>query len=318
MVSDQLGTPRMVIDKTGSLAGVVRHDYFPFGEEIQPDGSWRNSAHGYGAVDNVRQKFTGKERDDETGLDYFLARYYAAQQGRFTSVDLGPFTPADPQNWNRYTYVQNNPLKFRDPSGNTLTINGDDAQQLVTELERLTGYKLNRNAKTGVVTIDRKVKRKMEGTSKALAGKLDTVIRDTSVNEKINVVNDNKAPKVYMDSFPKRAFDIDDYNAAKKDAPEFAAAQLGHVLEEYYEADKKYSELSEDDQYKKAHDDAKAFESQVLSDFTGRTEQKRTNEALSPTTIRYIYTSIQYDVEVKSEIGPGHNTVVGVTTKKRK
>ena len=129
LVTDQLGTPRMVIDKTGSLSGVKRHDYFPFGEEIGADNSWRTSAHGYGAGDGVRQKFTGHERDNETGLDYVQARYYGSAPGRFTSVD--PYNPVvdidkeeafkeylgQPQNWNRYAYVWNNPLKYTDPFG---------------------------------------------------------------------------------------------------------------------------------------------------------------------------------------------------------
>jgi RHS repeat-associated protein len=85
LVSDQLGTPRMVFDQTGSLANVSRHDYLPFGEEVP--STLRTGIPGYGANANVRQKFTSKERDNETGLDYFLARYYSSTQGRFSSVD---------------------------------------------------------------------------------------------------------------------------------------------------------------------------------------------------------------------------------------
>jgi len=67
----------------------------------------------------VRQELTSKERDIETGLDYFGARYYANTQGRFTSPDE-PFWDQDkiePQSWNLYSYVQNNPLGFIDPTG---------------------------------------------------------------------------------------------------------------------------------------------------------------------------------------------------------
>jgi RHS repeat-associated protein len=60
---------------------------------------------------------TSKERDNETGLDYFEARYFGSAQGRFTSPDpLGGHTE-DPQTLNRYTYVRNSPLVFTDPSG---------------------------------------------------------------------------------------------------------------------------------------------------------------------------------------------------------
>ena len=63
LVTDQLGTPRMVFDQSGSLATVKRHDYAPFGEELF-NGA-RTTALGYGASDGVRQKFTQKERDIE-------------------------------------------------------------------------------------------------------------------------------------------------------------------------------------------------------------------------------------------------------------
>lgn len=68
------------------------------------------------------QKFTGKERDSETGLDYFGARYFSGAQGRWTSADT-PFVDqhtTDPQSWNLYTYVRNNPLAHVDPDGNEL------------------------------------------------------------------------------------------------------------------------------------------------------------------------------------------------------
>jgi RHS repeat-associated protein len=125
LVADQLGTPRMVFDQTGSLANVSRHDYLPFGEELfggppsQPGAGGRTTTMGYTASDNVRQKFTQKERDNETGLDYFIERYYASAQGRFISVDpLGSSAIiADPQSFNRYVYVLNNPLRYIDPYG---------------------------------------------------------------------------------------------------------------------------------------------------------------------------------------------------------
>lgn len=64
-------------------------------------------------------KFTGKERDSETGLDYFGARYYGSSLGRFTSPDpmLNSAKPWDPQSWNRYAYALNNPLAIVDPTG---------------------------------------------------------------------------------------------------------------------------------------------------------------------------------------------------------
>ncbi len=67
-------------------------------------------------------KFTGKERDGETGLDWFGTRYLSSAQGRFTSPDK-PFVDQsvfDPQSWNLYSYTRNNPLKYVDRTGEAI------------------------------------------------------------------------------------------------------------------------------------------------------------------------------------------------------
>jgi RHS repeat-associated protein len=93
----------------GQWQVVARHDFMPFGEEIAPPSPPQD-----------KRLFTGKERDSETGLDYFEARYLRGNSGRFTTVD--PLMDqnrnlVEPQKWNRYAYVRNNPLKYVDPDG---------------------------------------------------------------------------------------------------------------------------------------------------------------------------------------------------------
>lgn len=71
-------------------------------------------------------RFTGKERDTETGLDYFGARYLSAVMGRFTTPD-DPLTFADPENpqsWNLYAYGFNNPVLYSDADGHEPCVNG--------------------------------------------------------------------------------------------------------------------------------------------------------------------------------------------------
>jgi RHS repeat-associated protein len=67
---------------------------------------------------------TAKERDNESNLDYFMARYHSGAQGRFTSVDPenAGAVPGDPQSWNGYAYARNNPLLYTDPTGETYRI----------------------------------------------------------------------------------------------------------------------------------------------------------------------------------------------------
>jgi len=157
MVADQLGTPRMIADKSGSLAGITRHDYLPFGEEMYAGTGGRTTQQGY-LGDGVRQQFTEKERDVETGLDYFINRYYSSTMGRFTTPDPLSLTSqrvTDPQRLNLYTYTRNNPVLLTDPNGLELYVNGTDAEvaRLMSDLEQLTGLKFDRDKVTGRVTI---------------------------------------------------------------------------------------------------------------------------------------------------------------------
>jgi RHS repeat-associated protein len=119
IVADHLGTPRMEVDPSGSLSTMRRHDYLPFGEELlvgMGNGSIRTAGMGY-TSDCVRQRFGSYERDNETGLDFAQARYYANVQGRFTSPDPLGGHLTDPQTLSKYTYVRNNPLRFTDSTG---------------------------------------------------------------------------------------------------------------------------------------------------------------------------------------------------------
>jgi len=113
---DHLGSVRLVTSEAGTV--IARHDYLPFGEEMDANAPGRDGNWGP-ANDSINQKFTGKERDAESGLDYFGARYCGSALGRFTSPDK-PFADqhvASPQSWNLYTCTLNNPLRYVDDNG---------------------------------------------------------------------------------------------------------------------------------------------------------------------------------------------------------
>jgi RHS repeat-associated protein len=122
--ADHLGSSRVVTNATGTI--VEDSDFYPFGgERIIVN----NDPNPY--------KFTGKERDSESGLDYFIARHYSSGLGRFLQPDEftgGPvdtFSSSDPlppgplpygditnpQSLNKYSYTWNNPLRYTDPDG---------------------------------------------------------------------------------------------------------------------------------------------------------------------------------------------------------
>jgi RHS repeat-associated protein len=105
--SDHLGSSRIVTDSTGAVK--EDSDFYPFGGERVVLDTLNNN-----------YKFTGQERDSESGLDYFIARHYAFTLGRFLQSD--PVTmlaqrQLDPQQINLYAYARNNPLRFIDPTG---------------------------------------------------------------------------------------------------------------------------------------------------------------------------------------------------------
>ncbi|MBS1813668.1 MAG: hypothetical protein JSS87_02210 [Acidobacteria bacterium] len=109
--SDHLGTAQMELSAGGWP--VSKSEFAPFGQELSDPSITTN-----------RYKFTGKERDAESGLDYFGARYYASTVGRWMSPDWSPEVEAipfailtAPQTLNLYSYVLNNPLSKDDPDG---------------------------------------------------------------------------------------------------------------------------------------------------------------------------------------------------------
>jgi RHS repeat-associated protein len=109
--ADHLGTPRIITDGAGTI--ISEHHYLPFGEEVPPS----NHNNVFNASNNSH-RFTGHERDAETGLDYMHARYFGTSLGRFMVVDPGnDVVLEDPQSWNKYTYVRNNPINATDPDG---------------------------------------------------------------------------------------------------------------------------------------------------------------------------------------------------------
>jgi RHS repeat-associated protein len=124
LTGDHLGTTRVVTNMANPTTPVERHDFMPFGEEISiTPASPQYTVAGYAPAVSVPLLFTGKERDAETGLDYFGARYLSSNMGRWMSPDPSNWGVDfyNPQTWNHYSYVGNNPLSNTDPNGLWLT-----------------------------------------------------------------------------------------------------------------------------------------------------------------------------------------------------
>src|SRR5438477_2046578 len=91
--------------------------------------TWSNSTNALGLRRLGREnrsgsRCTGKERDSESGLDNFGARYDASTMGRFMTPDPLGGHMEDPQTLNKYAYVRNNPTTLTDPTGLDIWLQG--------------------------------------------------------------------------------------------------------------------------------------------------------------------------------------------------
>jgi len=109
--SDELGSAGVITDASGNIE--QQYFYYPYGGLVSSIGS-----------DSNHYKFTGKERDTESNLDNFGARYYTSNIGRFMTPDWAirptavPYAVfGDPQSLNLYTYVRNDPVTRADVDG---------------------------------------------------------------------------------------------------------------------------------------------------------------------------------------------------------
>jgi RHS repeat-associated protein len=128
-LTDPLGTRRMQTNDQG--VAELDCESMPFGDQAPPCHRDANAIET--VADASPLHFTGKERDSESGNDYFSARYLGSSMGRFLTPDPLPWIHwqhgndddrdkfeayiANPQNFNMYAYVNNNPLNHTDPTG---------------------------------------------------------------------------------------------------------------------------------------------------------------------------------------------------------
>jgi RHS repeat-associated protein len=117
--SDHLKTASVITDATGNIK--AESDYYPWGGELASVNA-----------DSNHFKFTGKERDAESGLDLMGARYYSSTSGRFTKADplmIQKQKFLDPQQWNMFQYARNSPLRFIDPTGKAVQLSDDEKER---------------------------------------------------------------------------------------------------------------------------------------------------------------------------------------------
>ncbi|HEX7316773.1 MAG TPA: RHS repeat-associated core domain-containing protein [Pyrinomonadaceae bacterium] len=116
IIGDHQGSARVVM--SGGTV-VARHDYRPFGEDLAAGTGMRTGAQGYSQPDDLRKQYAGMERDEFTGMSHTLWREFDNMSARWTAPDPygGSMSLSSPQSFNRYTYVNNDPVNQTDPAG---------------------------------------------------------------------------------------------------------------------------------------------------------------------------------------------------------
>ena len=145
-LTDHLGSTRMAYKLNFTCAAVYQNatiqymaDYYSFGKIVREYINPGTSAEKY--------QYTGKERDTESGFDYFNARNYHSEVGRFLSVD--PMAGKYPS-WSPYNYTMNNPIRFIDPDGMKVIFGKGVSEEFKKSFAESVQY-LNKNGAGGML-----------------------------------------------------------------------------------------------------------------------------------------------------------------------
>jgi RHS repeat-associated protein len=228
--SDHLGSADTITSAIGAIQ--EQSDYFPFGGEVVVAGSDTNS-----------YKFTGKQRDTESGLDYFGARYYTASFGRFMQADPH-FSDlqriADPQRLNLYVYARSNPLLFVDPDGKEVRVY---TERLGWSSAGVASLMRPRHTFMRVTTPSRDVVIELGGPTKGTAPKGNPIMKEVRADSDITsgrkgveeekVIRPTDSPKGdlkfenrIIDRFKDLKNNLPDYNALGPNSNGFAQSLI--------------------------------------------------------------------------------------------
>lgn len=228
-MADHLGTSRIVTSTSGSI--LDESDFYPFGGERVITASSGNT-----------YKFTGKERDTESGLDYFVARYHASGIGRFMSPDalyVEMHRLADPQQLNLYIYARDNPLMITDSTGLDIKCLGTRCKDFMNALSKdIKGFKIDYDKDGKVVTVGAVDKKSLSKSDKAFLSAID----DSKHHVTINAVGGDNDSSVFFGASHGSTHTINFDQTALLDGPGntggmTSAGVVGHeTLEGYDEA----------------------------------------------------------------------------------
>jgi RHS repeat-associated protein len=230
---DPLGTRRAQTDYAGHLEQTCQS--LPYGDHVT------------NCIINppTEHFFTGKERDTESQLDYFGARYYASSMGRFMSPDplyIEMHRLVDPQQLNLYAYGRNNPLTITDPTGLDITCGGTRCADYLSGLQKDVSFKVDYDKNGKVETVGDIDKKSLSKSDKAFLSAID----DSKHHVTINAIGGAGDASTFFGSSQGSTHTINFDQAALLDGSKNAggmtsASLVGHETLEGYDESKGYS-----------------------------------------------------------------------------
>lgn len=170
MFRDVLGSTLYLSDDAGVIVRELEYD--PFGNAIGSIGAGE-----------VSQQFTGKEYDEEVGLNYFIGRYYDPLLGRFISRDSFGGVDGNSITRNRFTYVNNNPFAYVDPTGHEAKkVVGAAINAFIPTIFPLTSVVLGDDNVVGAARTSREILHSIQSSIYDYAGKQEAYNVQLKVN----------------------------------------------------------------------------------------------------------------------------------------
>ncbi len=219
---DHLGSSSWITDIVGSP---IQHmSYLPFGEEFvdQQTSDW-----------SAAYKFSGKEKDAETGYNYFGARYYMSDLSIWASVD--PLSDKYPS-LSPYVYCANNPIIIIDPDGRDLILTGkkENVNATVKLMNESVGRKVFKaDNKTGNISakkLNDNQYNKLSESGKAFYNLAEGIANDK--DKKVAIGVERNANDVFIGNYDSEKIDIGDIKAIGKGEGLNSSSALAHELGE--------------------------------------------------------------------------------------